>query len=307
MKKKIVVTGANGQLGSEIRQIAGSKTHAFVFTDVDTLDLTNSKEAFAFFEKQLPDVIVNCAAYTAVDKAEEDWKKAELINRGVPEMLGKYGQRSGCRIIHISTDYVFRGNLARPLREDDPIGPESKYGRSKLLGEKAILQFGNTMVIRTSWLYSAFGNNFVKSMIRLLHERDELKVVYDQTGTPTWASDLAGAIMTIINHEEKAATAGKPQPFHEWTTDHQPGAQTASGIYHYSNEGVASWYDFAYEIRELTGARCNIIPIETKDYPLPAPRPAYAVLNKEKIKEQFGLEIPHWKTSLKNCIHILNR
>ncbi len=307
MQKKIVITGANGQLGSEIRQIAGSEPHAFVFTDVDTLDLTNNKEAFAFFEKQLPDVIVNCAAYTAVDKAEEEWKKAELINRAIPEMLGKYSQRSGCRIIHISTDYVFRGNLTRPLREDDFTGPESMYARSKLLGEKAILQFENTMVIRTSWLYSAFGNNFVKSMIRLLHERDALSVVYDQVGTPTWAADLAGAIMTIINHEEETAGAGDPQPFNEASPVHQPGTQQTSGIYHYSNEGVASWYDFAHEIGELTGARCHIIPIETIDYPLPAPRPAYAVMSKEKIKKQFGLSIPHWKQSLKQCIEIINR
>jgi dTDP-4-dehydrorhamnose reductase len=307
MQKKIVVTGANGQLGSEIRQIAGSEPHAFVFTDVDTLDLTNSQEAFAFLEKQLPDIIINCAAFTAVDKAQEDWKKAELINRAIPEMLGKYSQRSGCRIIHISTDYVFRGNLTRPLRENDPTGPESMYARSKLLGEKAILQFENTMVIRTSWLYSAFGNNFVKSMIRLLHERDELSVVYDQVGTPTWAADLAGAIMTIINHEEETAGTGDPPPFNRAIPYNQPGTLPGSGIYHYSNEGVASWYDFAYEIGELTGARCNIIPIETIDYPLPAPRPAYAVMSKEKIKEQFGLKIPHWKTSLKNCIDSMNR
>lgn len=307
MKKKIIVTGANGQLGSEIKKISGSEPYDFKFTDVDTLDLTRKKAAFTYMDLAEPDVIVNCAAYTAVDKAETDWEKAELINKGVPEMLSEYGEGSGCRIIHISTDYVFKGNLPRPLREDDPTQPESRYGRSKVLGEQAILNYSNSMVLRTSWLYSVYGNNFVKSMIRLLNERDELKVVYDQIGTPTWAADLAAAIMTIIGADNKSITRDDKQPATGGRPDQQTGRFPNSGIFHYSNEGIASWYDFALEIKEFYGIDCKIIPIETKDYPLPAPRPAYAVLSKEKIKRQFGLEIPHWKASLKSCLKILNR
>ncbi len=278
MQQKIIVTGANGQLGSELRQILESSSNCSVFTDVDTLDLTNKTDALSFFENEKPDVIVNCAAYTAVDKAEEEWEKAESINVGIPQMLAEYGKVSGCRIIHISTDYVFKGDLARPLKEEDDTIPESRYGQSKLLGEQALMHYNNAMIIRTSWLYSIYGNNFVQSMARLLNERDELKIVYDQIGSPTNGADLAGAITYIIN---------------------RGAAGFAPGIYHYSNEGVASWYDFAYEIRELTGASCKLVPIETKDYPLPAPRPAYAVLNKQKIKKKYGLEIPHWKSSLK--------
>ncbi len=291
MPQKIVVTGANGQLGSEIRHIAHEKSNAFTFSDIDTLDLTNQQKAFSFFEEHQPDVIINCAAYTAVDKAEKEWEKAELINAGIPAMLAEYGKRSGCRIIHISTDYVFRGDLARPLTEEDTTSPLSRYGASKVQGEQAIMQYKNAMVIRTSWLYSSHGANFVKSMMRLLRERDELGIVYDQIGSPTYAADLAGAVMQIIDHEQFSSSS----------------VGTSANIYHYSNEGVASWYDLAWEIRELTGADCTIQPIETKDYPLPAPRPAYAVLNKAKIKKTYGLKIPHWKDSLKICLEKLNR
>ncbi len=286
MQEKIIVTGANGQLGSELRQILRSASHCSVFTDVNTLDLTSNIEALSFFENEKPDVIVNCAAYTAVDKAEEEWKKAESINVGIPKILAEYGTLSGCRIIHISTDYVFKGDLARPLKEEDATLPESRYGQSKLQGEQALMHYRNAIVIRTSWLYSIYGNNFAQSMLRLLDERDELKIVYDQIGSPTHGSDLASAIAQIID---------------------QGAAGFAPGIYHYSNEGVASWYDFAYEIREISGASCNLLPIETKDYPLPAPRPSYAVLNKHKIKKEYGLKIPHWKSSLKTYTKRINR
>ena len=285
MQQKIIITGANGQLGSELRQILGSPSNCAVYTDVDTLDMTNKTDALSFFENEKPDVIANCAAYTAVDKAEEEWGKAESINAGIPEILAEYGTRSKCRIIHISTDYVFKGDLARPLKEEDATLPESRYGQSKLLGEKKLMQYKNAMVIRTSWLYSVYGNNFVHSMLRLLDERDELKIVYDQIGSPTHGTDLAVAITQIIDQGTDGFTPG---------------------IYHYSNEGVASWYDFAYEIRELTGASCDLVPIETKDYPLPAPRPPYAVMNKHKIKKEYGLEIAHWKSSLKTYMEKIN-
>jgi dTDP-4-dehydrorhamnose reductase len=302
MPQKIIVTGANGQLGSEFRQIADLTPHAFIFTDIDSLDLTNQHETNSFCEKHKPDVIVNCAAYTAVDKAEEEPERAELINVGIPAMLAEYGKRSGCRIIHISTDYVFSGDLARPLTEEDPTGPMSRYGASKVQGEQAIMQYNNAMVIRTSWLYSSYGANFVKSMVRLLRERDELGIVFDQIGSPTYAADLAEAIMQIIGYGQvSAGKNGTPADPKNGSTERPP-APFSPGIYHYSNEGVASWYDLVWEIRELTGEECTIRPIETKDYPLPAPRPAYAVLNKAKIKNTYGLEIPYWKTSLKICL-----
>lgn len=281
MAQKILVTGGNGQLGSELRELSGQTGDAFSFVDMDTIDLTERENALAFLEENGPDCIINCAAYTAVDKAEEEPGIAEKVNAGIPAMLAEYGERTGCRIIHISTDYVFAGDLTRPIRETDIPAPLSVYGNSKYNGEKAVMTCKNAMVIRTSWLYSAYGNNFVKSMMRLMGERDSLRIVYDQVGTPTYGADLAGAILHII---EKGAKGFVP------------------GIFHYSNEGVASWYDFAFEIREITGSDCMIEPIETKDYPLPARRPAYAVLNKEKIRKHYSLRIPHWKSGLQRCI-----
>lgn len=285
MAQKILVTGGNGQLGSELRELSGQTGDAFSFVDMYTIDLTERENALAFLEENGPDCIINCAAYTAVDKAEEEPGIAEKVNAGIPAMLAEYGERTGCRIIHISTDYVFAGDLTRPIRENDTPSPLSAYGISKHNGEQAVLTCKSAMVIRTSWLYSAYGNNFVKSMIRLMGERDLLRIVYDQVGTPTYGADLAGAILQII---EKGAKGFVP------------------GIFHYSNEGVASWYDFAFEIREITGSDCMIEPIETKDYPLPARRPAYAVLNKEKIRKQYSLRIPHWKSGLQRCIEKMN-
>lgn len=286
MAKKIIVTGALGQLGREIRKISDSSGNSFVFTDLDTLDLSNSQDAIRFLESHAPDVIINCAAYTAVDKAEEEEEKAMQINAGIPEMLASFSTQTGCRILHISTDYVFRGNFPRPLREEDETGPESVYGRSKLKGEEAFLGHDRAVIVRTSWLYSSFGNNFVKSIADLLSKKAELKVVFDQAGSPTFAGDLASVLLTIADQNEQ---------------------RFVPGIYHYSNEGIASWYDLAVAIREHTGDTCRIIPIETKDYPLPAPRPAYAVLNKEKIKEHFDIVIPHWRSSLIRCLEILNK
>lgn len=279
MEKKILVTGANGQLGSEFRAIAHLYPYTFTFTDIDTLDLTNKIDTNAFLEKQVPDIIINCAAYTAVDKAQEEKELARELNVKFPKLLAAYGIKNGCKIIHLSTEYVFGGNgNCKPLQAIDEAIPLSIYGETKLEGEHEISLCSSAMIIRTSWLYSKYGNNFVRTMTRLMNERDELRIVYDQLGTPTHAEDLAAAIMTIIDDTKHLFVPG---------------------IYHYSNEGTASWYDFAWEIREQIGAQCRIIPIETKDYPLPAKRPAYAVLSKEKIKKQYGLEIPYWKESLR--------
>ncbi len=286
MAQKILVTGGNGQLGSAIRELSQHIDAVFTFIDIGDVDLTDRSAALAFLSGVAPDWIINCAAYTAVDRAEEEKEHAEEVNAGIPALLAEYGNDSGSRIIHISTDYVFAGDHTRPLKESDSPAPLSAYGRSKRNGEKAVLACATAMVVRTSWLYSTYGNNFVKSMIRLMNVREELRVVYDQVGTPTFGTDLAGAIIKIIE-----AGTGAFIP----------------GILHYSNEGIASWYDFAYEIREITRSDCRILPIETKDYPLPAARPAYAVLNKEKIRQYYQLSIPHWKSGLQRCIEKLNR
>ncbi|MFC2090469.1 dTDP-4-dehydrorhamnose reductase [Bacteroidota bacterium] len=284
--KKIIVTGANGQLGSEIRELSKNSAHEFLFIDIEDLDLTVAEDVLQFLGNEQPDYIINCAAYTAVDKAESDRETAYAINAEVPDRLEKYCAGANCRLIHISTDYVFSGEAFSPLSETDPVGPASVYGKSKLAGETALLNNPHCITVRTSWLYSSFGNNFVKSMLRLFNERDELGIVFDQVSTPTYAADLAKVIMHIID--------GGDQQF-------------IPGVYHYSNEGLASWYDFAFEILLQSGENCRLTPILTDAYPLPAPRPQYSVLNKEKIKETFSIEIPHWKTSLVHCLEIIKR
>lgn len=281
MGKKIIVTGANGQLGSELRALQEQMDHELLFIDIEELDLTNLDQAKAFFRKEKADIIINAAAYTAVDKAESEPELAERMNAEVPAMLAAVGRETGCLLVHISTDYVFGGEHAEPLKEDHPTGPESIYGKTKLAGEVNALEYPNTIVLRTSWLYSPTGKNFVKSMLRFLAERKEIGVVFDQVGTPTSATDLAMAIVEMIERSDEV---------------------TQRGIYHFSNEGVASWYDFAMAIQEFTGTRCRIHPITTKDFPTPAIRPAYAVLDKAKIKEAYGITIPHWRESLKICI-----
>jgi len=284
---KILVTGANGQLGNEIRNLSGSITDLlFLFTDVDQLDLTNKRKTTSFIEKHQPDYIVNCAAYTAVDNAESDKNGAYLINRDIPVLLSELSEKIGAKFIHISTDYVFPGNKPIPLAEGDETGPKSVYGASKLAGEQGIMNSKNTMIIRTSWLYSLNGSNFVKTMFRLLTEREKIKVVFDQTGSPTYASDLASAIVEIIRGVESE----EGQPF-------------LPGIFHYSNEGVASWYDVAVQISSIANLTCHIEPVRTEEFPLPAPRPVYSVMNKKKIRESYQIFIPYWRDSLIKCVN----
>jgi dTDP-4-dehydrorhamnose reductase len=281
----ILITGSNGQLGNELRKISGNfPADRFIFTDVDELDITNSNAINHFFEKNRISSVINCAAYTAVDKAESDESTAMLINATAVEYLAKACNKADATLIHVSTDYVFDGRACKPYSEDHPTAPASAYGRSKLAGEKAAPNAPASVVIRTSWLYSQFGNNFVKTMLRLGSERETLNVVFDQTGSPTYAADLAQTIMTILRHTKN----GKSQDRH--------------AIFHYSNEGVCSWYDFAHEIMQMAGLKCVVKPIETKDYPAPAPRPHYSALNKSRIKEKYGIEIPHWKESLSRCL-----
>ena len=286
MKHRILVSGANGQLGSEIRMLSKDSPHEYIFIDIDDLDLTSSEETLKFLEERKPDYIVNCAAYTAVDRAESDRDAAFAINAEVPALLATYSKSSACKIIHISTDYVFPGEGHLPLTESDKVQPKSVYGSSKLAGEEALRDCKGCITIRTSWLYSSYGNNFVKSMLRLFREKEELGIVFDQVSTPTYGADLAKAILHIIDSE-----SGK----------------FVAGIYHYSNEGVASWYDFAIEILQQSGESCRVKPILTEAYPLPAPRPHFSVLNKDKIKAVYDIEIPHWKISLETCLAILKK
>jgi len=278
-----LITGANGQLGNELRQASGNHPDfKFFFTDVDELDITHSDAIHDFFERNEIQTVINCAAYTAVDKAESDEKSAMLINAAAVEYLANACIKTDATLIHISTDYVYDGCACKPYSEDHCTAPATVYGHSKLVGEKAALTAPKSVVIRTSWLYSSFGVNFVKTMLRLGKESETLNVVFDQTGTPTYAADLAQAIMEIIKTAEQNTLR--------------------TGIFHYSNEGVCSWYDFAHEIMQQAGLKCVVRPIETKDYPAPAPRPHYSVLNKASIKAAYGLKIPHWKDSLKRCL-----
>ncbi len=283
----ILITGANGQLGSEIKEISGNYPGwKFFFTDIDTLDLTNSQRVEAFIKSNKPDYLINCAAYTAVDKAESDAEKAKLLNADVPAMLAEFSVKYGIRFIHISTDYVFSGNMNLPIKEYDEIDPASVYGQTKRLGEQNVLEKCDAIIIRTAWLYSKYGNNFVKTMLRLGKEKEKIGVVYDQVGTPTNGADLAEAILHII----------------KWSEDKKCWEK---GVYHYSNEGVCSWYDFAKVIMELGNRKCKVLPLETYEYPLPAPRPVYSVFNKKKIKDTFNLSVPYWKDSLVKVIHHL--
>jgi len=282
----ILVTGSNGQLGSEIRELAESyPQHHFFFTDVDTLDITNKKAIALYIQENKITAIVNCAAYTAVDKAESEPELADKINHLAVKHLAEAAKVYYCKFIHISTDYVFDGNSYMPYTEIDKPNPKSVYGSTKLAGELVMQKINpeNAIIIRTSWVYSSFGSNFVKAMLRLGKEREELGVIYDQIGTPTYAGDLAKAILDIfpqikINEVE---------------------------IFHYSNEGVCSWYDFAKVIFEIKKVEIKVMPIETSQYPTAATRPFYSILNKNKIKTNFQMEIPDWRDSLNECLQKL--
>jgi len=282
----ILVTGSNGQLGSEIKDLAANyKDFSFFFRDLPALDICNSAQLDVFFTENKINIVINCAAYTAVDKAEDDEIIAEKVNsEGVLNLVNAVEKVNG-KLIHISTDYVFDGNSFLPYQELDKVNPIGIYGNTKRSGELAVINADiDGIVIRTSWLYSAYGNNFVKTMLRLGSEREELGVIFDQVGSPTSASDLAKTCLDILcyNEEAKINLKGK--------------------LYHFSNEGIASWYDFAVAIMALGNKDCHVRPIQTKDYPTLAKRPHFSVLNKKKIKTDFEIEIPYWRDALVTCI-----
>ncbi len=282
---QVLVTGAGGQLGRELKKIRNSFRQIYTFTDVEELDVSDLGALQSYLAAHPADYIINCAAYTDVDGAESEPEKARLLNRNTVVNLKQcLEDHPKTRIIHISTDYVFRGDLNRPLREDDRPDPISVYGKTKLEGEQVLQGHPRAMIIRTSWLYSVFGKNFVKGMINRMDQRSDLRVVYDQVGSPTYAEDLARAIMRIISDVD-----AEELPF-------------IPGIFNYSNEGVCSWYDLTLAICRLINCKGNVFPVETKDYPLPAPRPQYSVLNKTRIKEVYGVEVPYWRDSLEKCI-----
>ena len=284
--KRILVTGANGQLGSEMRKLGAVSPNEYIFTDVQELDITNKQAVMSFVEQNGVNIIVNCAAYTNVDKAEDDEATAELINATAVKNLAEAAKAQDATFFHISTDYVFGAEGNTPRSEDMPLNPLGAYARTKLKGEQAIAEVGaKAIIIRTAWLYSEFGNNFLKTMLRLTAEKENLNVVFDQVGTPTYAGDLALVIFSII---EGNLYAGN------------------EGVYHFSNEGVCSWYDFANEIAIAAGnINCNIQPCHSSEFPSKVMRPPYSVLDKTKIKQTFGVDIPHWRDSMLYCLERL--
>jgi len=281
----ILVTGSKGQLGSEINKLSLQYKYNFFFTDRNSLDISNTEAVKYFVESNNIEVIINCAAYPAVDKAEDDAVNADKINHLAVKNLAVIAKEKNLQLIHISTDYVFDGTNFKPYGEEDVTKPNSVYGKTKLDGENAMININplNSIIIRTSWVYSSYGANFVKTMLRLGKESDSLGVIFDQVGTPTYARDLAKAILEILPKIQSDKVE----------------------IYNYSNEGVLSWYDFAKEIMKMAKLDCKINPIETKEYPTPAQRPHFSLLNKSKIKEKFNLSIPYWKDSLNECLKIM--
>jgi len=281
----ILVTGASGQLGNEIKVVSKNfYGYDFIFTDIDTLNVADEEKIRAFILKNKPDWIINCAAYNLVDNAESEYDKALMINGTAVRNIAEVIRGSECKFIHFSSDYVFDGKSNVPYKETSEPNPQTAYGRSKLAGEKYALIHHGSMIIRTSWLYSTFRHNFVKTIIKNASEKRSLNVVFDQTGTPTYAADLAETVVNLISGVIRNQIAFN------------------AGIYHYSNEGVCSWYDFAVEIVKETGLDCKIYPVLSKEYPTVAQRPFYTVLDKKKIKENYNINIPHWRTSLRKCI-----
>ena len=284
-KPTILITGAQGQLGNEFRFLSFTHPHfRFIFTDVDGLDITKPRQVMSFFSKNAIQFVVNCAAYTAVDKAETDVKLATKINVNGARNLAKACQVHGAAMIQISTDYVYHNHQNTPFKEGDKASPKGVYAKTKLRGDLAALKFcERTTVIRTSWVYGIYGHNFVKTMLRLGKERPSLNVVFDQIGTPTNARDLAKTVLKTI------------QKVH----NQEVSPEILRGVFHYSNEGVTSWYDFTKAIFEIREIDCQVNPIESSQYPTPAARPPFSVLNKQKIRDVFGIEILHWRDSLK--------
>jgi dTDP-4-dehydrorhamnose reductase len=281
---KVLVTGSNGQLGSQLQNERLSYPDVeFMYTDLQEMDITNVEAVESIFSSFKPDWLINCAGYTAVDKAEAEPEKAMLLNANAPAMLALTCTRHGARMIHVSTDYVFDGKGYMPYSENYPKNPQGVYAKTKSLGEDMVISNDpNSIVVRTSWLYSIYGGNFVKTVLRLAREKGTMKIVSDQVGTPTWTGDLANALMIMV------------------TSSFKP------GVYHYSNEGVCSWYDFAKAIAEIKAINCTINPTDTQGYPLPAPRPYYSVLDKSKFKNTSRNTIPYWRDSLKQCLQLLN-
>ncbi|MFH0762096.1 MAG: dTDP-4-dehydrorhamnose reductase [Bacteroidota bacterium] len=288
---KVLITGANGQLGQSLLIAPISKGEfTWIPTDYPELDITDQSDIDRWMKKACPDMIINCAAYTAVDQAEEEPEKARQINVIGPSMLAVTAKKASIPLIHFSTDYVFPGTNRIPYRETDIPGPLSVYGKTKLEGEQVVIQAaGPSIIIRTSWLYSEFGKNFVLTMLRLGREKDQLDVVMDQIGCPTYSGDLADATITILRKLLK-----------------KPEASNGSKIYHFCNTGETSWFDFAKEIIRHSGLSCRIVPIPTKQYPQPATRPAYSVLDTSRYRKEFGVLIPHWKTSLVKCLNTIS-
>lgn len=281
---KILVTGANGQLGSELQVLSKNTKHTFYFTDVDQLNITKPGAIENFMDENPVDFVINCAAYTAVDKAESDKDAAFLLNAVAVDFLVDACEKNNTTLIHVSTDYVFDGTKNTPYMEDDPTIPQSIYGDTKNEGEKLILYSEiNALILRTSWLYSTFGNNFVKTMLKLGADKDAINVVFDQVGTPTYARHLASGLLQIINQLEITE-----EPFQE--------------IYHFTNQGVASWYDFACEIFRQKNIHCKVNPVDTSQFPTAAKRPAFSVLSKQKITRDFDIDIPHWVDGLKEML-----
>lgn len=281
---KVLVTGSTGQLGSELKDICKiNSDFEFIFADRSDLDLSNTDNISDYLSEIKPDIIINTAAYTAVDKAETEKKLADLINHSAVAKMAEWGAMNNSKIIHISTDYVFDGTNKDPLNENDFVNPINHYGATKYEGEQALQKSGaDFIIIRTSWVYSTHGSNFVKTMLRLMSEREDVSVVSDQIGSPTYARDLAKVIIQMIRS-----------------------GIFEKGIYHYSNEGAISWYDFAVEIKSITDNKCTIHAIPSSKFPTPAQRPQYSLLDKTKIKKAYGLDIPYWKDSLKECLYAM--
>lgn len=284
----ILVTGSNGQLGNEMRILSRYSKHHYILTDIQELDITNIEALKKIVKDNNINVIVNCAAYTAVDKAEDDIETADLINNKAVSNLAIVCKEVDATLIHISTDYVFQGDKTIPYGEMEPTDPLGVYGRTKLAGEVAIAKSGcKSLIFRTAWLYSAFGNNFVKTMLKLTAEKEQLSVVFDQVGTPTYAGDLAGLIYHIVENNKYIGN---------------------EGVYHYSNEGVCSWFDFAHEIVQISGnTKCTIQPCYSDQFPSKVKRPNFSVLDKTKVKQTFEISIPYWKDALIKCINKINR